>query len=178
MHLSFNGLRHHFEGELTDELDTNHQAYEALVLGTRDYVLKNGFRGGIVGLSGGIDSALTLAIAADALGPDQVTAVIMPSRYTAAMSVEDARACAQALGVQAHEISIESAYTAFEQGLAPAFKTLPPTLPKKICSLVFEAPTLWPCPIKRAGLFSLQAINRSLLWATARFMGIWRVATL
>jgi NAD+ synthase (glutamine-hydrolysing) len=125
---SFNGLGHHFEGELTDELDTNHQAYEALVLGTRDYVLKNGFRGGIVGLSGGIDSALTLAIAADALGPDQVTAVIMPSRYTAAMSVEDARACAQALGVQTHEISIESAYTAFEQGLAPAFKGLAPDL--------------------------------------------------
>ena len=125
---SFNSLGHRFEGELTVELDTDHQAYEALVLGTRDYVLKNGFRGGIVGLSGGIDSALTLAIAADALGPDQVTAVIMPSRYTATMSVDDARACARALGVQALEISIESAYTSFEQGLAPAFKGLAPDL--------------------------------------------------
>ncbi|MGA0792610.1 MAG: NAD(+) synthase, partial [Burkholderiaceae bacterium] len=125
---NFNSLSHRFEGGLVHEPDADQQAYEALVLGTRDYVLKNGFRGGLVGLSGGIDSALTLAIAADALGPDQVTAVIMPSRYTAAMSVEDARACARALGVQAHEIFIESAYAAFEQGLAPAFKGLEPDL--------------------------------------------------
>jgi NAD+ synthase (glutamine-hydrolysing) len=125
---SFDELSHRFEGEMTQEIDADQQAYEALVLGTRDYVLKNGFHGGLVGLSGGIDSALTLAIAADALGPDQVTAVIMPSRYTAAMSVEDARTCARALGVQAQEISIESAYTAFEQGLAPSFKGLEPDL--------------------------------------------------
>ncbi|MGA0985248.1 MAG: NAD+ synthase, partial [Burkholderiaceae bacterium] len=125
---NFNSLSHRFEGGLVHEPDADQQAYEALVLGTRDYVLKNGFRGGLVGLSGGIDSALTLAIAADALGPEQVTAVIMPSRYTAAMSVEDARACARALGVQAHEIFIESAYAAFEQGLAPAFKGLEPDL--------------------------------------------------
>jgi len=125
---AYNEATQSFMGVVTPELDADNQAYEALVLGTRDYVLKNGFRGGIVGLSGGIDSALTLAIAADALGPDQVTAVIMPSRYTADISIEDARACAQALGVKTQEINIESAYQAFEQGLAPSFQGLAPDL--------------------------------------------------
>ncbi len=121
---AYNQANQSFMGAVTPELDTDNQAYEALVLGTRDYVLKNGFKGGIVGLSGGIDSALTLAIAVDALGPDQVTAVIMPSRYTADISIEDARACAQALGVKTQEINIESVYQAFEQGLAPSFQGL------------------------------------------------------
>lgn len=121
---AYNEATQSFIGAVTPELDADNQAYEALVLGTRDYVLKNGFKGGIVGLSGGIDSALTLAIAADALGPDQVTAVVMPSRYTADISIEDARACAQALGVKTQEINIESVYQAFEQGLAPSFQGL------------------------------------------------------
>ena len=65
--------------------------YHALVLGVRDYVRKNRFKGCVIGLSGGIDSALTLAVAVDALGPEAVTAVSMPSRYTADMSIEDAK---------------------------------------------------------------------------------------
>lgn len=115
-------------GSLQPEMSAEYQAYHALTLGTHDYVRKNGFTGALVGLSGGVDSALTLAIAADALGPDAVTAVIMPSRYTAQISIDDARACAKALGVQTHEISIEPAYDALVASLAPAFAGLEPDL--------------------------------------------------
>jgi NAD+ synthase (glutamine-hydrolysing) len=87
--------------------------YGALVLGVRDYVRKNGFQGAVLGLSGGIDSALTLAVAVDALGPGQVEVVLMPSRYTADMSNEDALAQARALGVQVRIIPIEPAFQAF-----------------------------------------------------------------
>jgi NAD+ synthase (glutamine-hydrolysing) len=79
-------------GEIAPVLAEEEAVYAALVLGVRDYVAKNGFRGAVLGLSGGIDSALALCIAVDALGPAEVEAVLMPSRYTAAMSVEDARA--------------------------------------------------------------------------------------
>jgi NAD+ synthase (glutamine-hydrolysing) len=87
--------------------------YRALVLGVRDYVRKNGFHGAVLGLSGGIDSALTLAVAVDALGPEQVEVVLMPSRYTADMSVEDALEQAQILGVDSSVIPIEPAFEAF-----------------------------------------------------------------
>lgn len=86
------------------ELET---IYQALVVGVRDYIVKNRFPGIIVGLSGGIDSGLTLAIAVDALGAEQVEAVMMPSRYTSQMSMEDARKQAQNLGVRYQEHSIE-----------------------------------------------------------------------
>jgi NAD+ synthase (glutamine-hydrolysing) len=87
--------------------------YKALVLGTRDYVQKNGFKGVLLGLSGGIDSALTLAIAVDALGADAVEAVMMPSRYTADMSLEDAQAEIKALNISSRLISIEPTFNAF-----------------------------------------------------------------
>ncbi|WP_431064592.1 NAD+ synthase [Methylotuvimicrobium sp.] len=95
--------------------------YQALVLGIRDYVSKNGFNGALLGLSGGIDSALVLALAVDALGADKVEAVLMPSRYTQAMSNEDAESEANALGVNYHIIPIEPAVTAFNEMLAPVF---------------------------------------------------------
>jgi NAD+ synthase (glutamine-hydrolysing) len=95
--------------------------YKALVLGIKDYVRKNGFQGAILGLSGGIDSALVLALAVDALGAEQVEAVLMPSRYTQDMSVEDARLEAEALGVQYHILPIEPAVNAFSEMLAPLF---------------------------------------------------------
>jgi len=91
----------------------------------RDYVRKNGFKGAVIGLSGGIDSALTLAIATDALGAERVEAVLMPSRYTAAMSIEDARAQADALGVRHHTLPIEPPFTAFLDSLRPVFAGLP-----------------------------------------------------
>ena len=99
--------------------------YAALVLGVRDYVDKNGFQGAVLGLSGGIDSALTLAIASDALGPSRVEAVLMPSRYTAQMSIDDAVAQADALGVSHRLIPIEPAFETFLDMLAEAFDGQP-----------------------------------------------------
>jgi len=95
--------------------------YQALVLGIKDYVRKNGFHGALLGLSGGIDSALVLALAVDALGADKVEAVLMPSRYTQDMSNEDAILEAEALGVKYHTIPIEPAATAFNGMLAELF---------------------------------------------------------
>ena len=107
-------------------LSAEQGAYRALTLGVGDYVRKNGFAGALVGLSGGVDSALTLAVAVDALGAENVEAVLMPSRYTAAMSVADARAQADALGVQHRLIGIEGALAAFTQALAPVFQGAAP----------------------------------------------------
>jgi NAD+ synthase (glutamine-hydrolysing) len=101
-------------------------AYAALVLGVRDYVQKNGFPGAIIGLSGGIDSALTLAIAVDALGADKVEAVMMPSRYTQDMSLEDARKQAETMGVEYHVLPIESAFTEFLDILKETFAGMEP----------------------------------------------------
>ncbi|BFI95122.1 MAG: NAD+ synthase [Rhodanobacter sp.] len=95
--------------------------YAALVRGIRDYIDKNGFPGVLLGLSGGIDSALTLALAADALGADRVTAVMMPTRYTSRLSLDGARAQAERLGVDYHVIAIEPMTDAFLAALAPAF---------------------------------------------------------
>jgi NAD+ synthetase len=109
-------------GEIVAPLSTEAEVYRALQLGVRDYVDKNGFPGVLLGLSGGVDSALTLAVAADALGPGRVRAIMMPSQYTAQMSIEDARAEAQALGVSYSEIPIRPIYDAFVKALAQEFK--------------------------------------------------------
>ncbi len=98
------------------------QVYDALVLGVRDYVQKNGFPGVLLGLSGGIDSALTLTIAVDALGAENVNVVLMPSRYTADMSNEDAVEEAELLGVEHETIPIEPAFKAFQKMLAASFE--------------------------------------------------------
>lgn len=95
--------------------------YKALVTAVRDYVKGNGFDGVVIGLSGGVDSALTLVIAADALGADQVHAVMMPSRYTAQMSLDDAQAEADVLGVDYKIISIEPVFEAFLDTLKDEF---------------------------------------------------------
>ena len=100
--------------------------YAALVLGVRDYIEKNRFAGAVLGLSGGIDSALTLCIAVDAIGSKRVEAVSMPSRYTATMSVDDARAQAQALDVRYRLISIEPVFESFLAALKDEFKGLAP----------------------------------------------------
>ncbi len=99
--------------------------YAALVAGVRDYVRKNGFPGVVLGLSGGVDSALTLAIAVDALGPEAVLAVMMPYRYTAAMSMEDAAAQAAALGVEYRVLPIEPIVGSARGELEPLFKGRP-----------------------------------------------------
>jgi len=95
--------------------------YRALVLGVRDYVRKNRFKGAVLGLSGGIDSALTLAIAVDALGAENVEAVSMPSRFTAQMSIDDALGQARRMGCTCQVVSIEDPFSAFTKVLKPVF---------------------------------------------------------
>ncbi len=111
-------------GECAAHLDNTEAIYKVLLLGVRDYIRKNHFDGAVIGLSGGVDSALTLAIAVDALGADKVEAVMMPSRYTAGISLEDARAEAQALGVEYQEISIEPVFKTFLAALEASFAGL------------------------------------------------------
>lgn len=110
---------------LTPPLSEDAAVYQALVTGVRDYIGKNGFKGAVLGLSGGIDSALTLAIAVDAIGADKVEAVSMPSRYTADMSVDDARIEAERLGVKFSVIPIEPAYETFLTLLRDEFAGAP-----------------------------------------------------
>ena len=102
--------------------------YEGLVLATRDYIRKNGFFGAIIGLSGGIDSALTLAIAVDALGAENVHAVMMPSQYTASISLEDAKAQAQTMRTQYDIVPIKLIYESFMQELNPLFSGYQPDI--------------------------------------------------
>ncbi|MCX7164217.1 MAG: NAD+ synthase [Rhodocyclales bacterium] len=102
------------------------EVYAALKLGVADYLGKNGFPGAIIGLSGGIDSALTLAVAVDALGADRVRAVMMPSPWTAQMSLDDSREMVRRLGVQYDEIPIAQAMDQFAGLLAPVFAGLGP----------------------------------------------------
>ncbi|MAS87316.1 MAG: NAD+ synthase [Micavibrio sp.] len=98
--------------------DSLSELYTALVLGLKDYIRKNGFRNGVIlGMSGGIDSALSAAIAADALGADKVRAIMMPSPYTSQESLEDAAACAKALGISYEIIPIQIGMTALEQSI-------------------------------------------------------------
>jgi NAD+ synthase (glutamine-hydrolysing) len=102
------------------------EVYAALTLGVHDYVTKNGFDTVVLGLSGGIDSALTACIAVDALGPEHVVGVSMPSPFTSAASQADAAALAKALGIRYQEIPIRDVMSAYEQALAPAFTGKPP----------------------------------------------------
>jgi NAD+ synthase (glutamine-hydrolysing) len=109
-------------GSIAEDPSLEARIYRALVLGVQDYVGKNGFPGALIGLSGGIDSALTLAIAVDALGADKVRTVMMPSPYTAEISWLDARDMAQRLNVQYEELSIQPMFDAFLQTLARDFE--------------------------------------------------------
>jgi len=110
------------QGEIHAEQPRPAQVYQALVRATRDYVDRNGFPGVLLGLSGGIDSALIAAIAADALGPARVWAVSMPSRYTLDISNDDARIQAERLGIRYSTLPIEVPFTAMLQTLAPSFE--------------------------------------------------------
>lgn len=122
-------------------LPGHHQAlWSALVLSVRDYVGKNRFPGALIGLSGGMDSALVLAIAVDALGADKVRTVMMPSPYTADISWLDAREMSERVGVQHEEIDIAPQFEAFKAALAGTFAGVPKTRPRKICRPVFAAP--------------------------------------
>ena len=113
-------------GEAPDIGCVEQQVWQVLVLAVRDYVRKCGFPGVLLGLSGGIDSAVTLAVAVDALGADKVEAVMMPSRYTADISVTDSRDMVARLGVAYREIAIGDITVQFERALAPAFEGAAP----------------------------------------------------
>ena len=108
-------------GDMAKPLTEEETIYRALMVGTADYVNKNRFPGVLLGLSGGIDSALVMAICVDALGADRVHAVMMPSQYTAQMSLDDAREMAKVMGVKYTEIPIGPVFEAFRAGLAPSF---------------------------------------------------------
>ena len=112
------------KGEVAPVVSLEQDVYSALTLGVRDYLGKNGFPGALLGLSGGIDSALTLAVAVDALGADKVHAVMMPSQYTAGMSCEDAQEQARIMGVRYSEIPILPVFDAFRTALADEFRGL------------------------------------------------------
>src|SRR5688572_26528085 len=108
-------------GPIAPELSDIESIYQAMMLGLRDYVNKTGFPSVVIGLSGGVDSALTAAVAADALGPERVQTVMMPSPYTSAESLEDAKACARAIGVRYDIVGIQPAMEAFRAMLLPLF---------------------------------------------------------
>jgi NAD+ synthase len=112
-------------GPLVDSVEADHADYAACVLGLRDYVNKNGFPGVVLGLSGGIDSALCTAMAVDALGPDRVRCLMLPYKFTSRESLDDAAACAKALGVRYEVLPIAPAVEGFEKALAPIFSGLP-----------------------------------------------------
>src|SRR4051812_19402341 len=114
--------------EIVEPLSPVAEMYEALVLGTRDYVQKNGFTDVVIGMSGGIDSSLVAAIAVDALGADHVHGVSMPSRYSSEGSKDDAVELAEALGIDFRVIPIEPAHTAFLEMLEESFADLPEDL--------------------------------------------------
>ena len=115
-------------GPLAQPRDRLPAIYAAMMLGLRDYVDRNRFPGVVLGLSGGIDSALSAAVAVDALGADRVRCVMLPSRYTSQLSLDDAAACADALGVSYESIPIEPAVAAFTQMLAPSFNGRAPDI--------------------------------------------------
>ena len=108
--------------------DDDEAAYRALVLGTRDYVRKCGFRRALVGLSGGVDSALVAAIAAEALGPENVICVGMPSPYSSAGSINDSKDLAANLGIRFETIPISGLFAEYRQALEPMFKDMPPDI--------------------------------------------------
>jgi NAD+ synthase len=109
------------QGERATAEDRSQSVYHAMMVGLRDYVNKNRFPGVVLGLSGGIDSALSAAVAVDALGKDRVRCVMMPSRFTSSESLEDAESCAKLLGVKYEVVPIEGAVEAFTHALSPGF---------------------------------------------------------
>lgn len=117
--VAFEGGR--LSGPVVAPMPHAESVYSALVMALRDYVNKNGFPGVLLGLSGGVDSALTLAIAVDALGRERVRAVMMPSAFTAQISLDDAREMAAIHAVQYDEIAITPVFEVFKQALAPVF---------------------------------------------------------
>ena len=136
------------------------EIYRAMVVGLRDYVQKSGFPGVLLGLSGGVDSALSIVVAVDALGAENVRAYMLPSRYTSVESLEDAAACAKALGVRLEDIPISPAVAAFETMLAPHFADRAPDLTEENIQARIRGVTLMALSNK-FGLMLLTTGNKS-----------------
>jgi NAD+ synthase len=136
------------------------EIYRAMVLGLRDYVRKSGFQGVLLGLSGGVDSALSLVVARDALGPSAVRAFMLPSRYTSRESLEDAREGARAAGVRLDDIAIAPAVEAFEAMLAPHFAGLAPDITEENLQARIRGVTLMALSNK-LGLMLMTTGNKS-----------------
>ena len=119
--ISTDGRWHCADGERVPDIKGLEAVYRAMLVGLRDYVDKNGFPGVIIGMSGGIDSAVSAVLAVDALGADRVRCVRMPSRYSSTHSLNDAEACADLLGARCDTIPIEDAHRAFESMLSESF---------------------------------------------------------
>ncbi|MFN8049937.1 MAG: NAD+ synthase [Acidimicrobiales bacterium] len=113
---------------ITPRLESEEEIWSALVLGTRDYTLKNGFTDVVIGLSGGVDSSIVAAIAVDALGAERVHGVMMPSRFSSPGSITDAERLCDALGIESRVIGIEPGHRAFEEMLAESFEGIAPDL--------------------------------------------------
>ena len=137
------------------------EVYRALVVGTRDYVTKSGFERVLVGLSGGVDSSLVAAVAADALGGDRVVGVAMPSRYNASESEEDARTLAQNLGIEYHVISIEPVFKAMLSTLGGMFEGTQPNVPPKRTSRPASEATILMAISNKFGWLVLTTGNKS-----------------
>lgn len=116
------------KGPMAEAYDDLTAIYQAMMVGLRDYVQRNRFPGVVLGLSGGIDSALSAAVAVDALGADKVRCIMLPSKYTSSLSLTDAEACAKALGVSYETIPISPAVEAFDAMLRPAFQGREPDI--------------------------------------------------
>ncbi len=149
-------------GPMAPAMGPEEEAYRALVLGVRDYARKNGFAGAALGLSGGVDSALTLAVAADALGAERVKAVMMPSEHTSALSLELARRQAAALGVDYREIPIGGIHAAFMEALAGEFAGVPADVSEQNLQARARGTLLMAISNKK-GLLVLTAGNKSEL---------------
>jgi NAD+ synthase (glutamine-hydrolysing) len=116
------------EGHTIEPLTDVAEIYQALILGTRDYVRKNGFQKAVLGLSGGIDSALTACVAVDALGKENVAGVLMPSEFSSRGSIDDAEQLGRNLGIELLTLPISEVFDAYKRSLAPGFKGAPPNV--------------------------------------------------
>ena len=147
--------------------------YQALVLGTRDYIRKCGFSKVLVGLSGGVDSALVATIAVDALGKENVTTIGMPSQYSSAGSIDDARALTN-LDIRFTTVGIQDLFGAIHPGLGAAFRRpAPPTLRRRISSPASGETCSWRFPTSSTRWCSLRATSQRCPSAIARFTAIW-----
>lgn len=143
--IRFDHHEHHWHchtGKISKEENKYATIYHALALGIRDYVEKNGFPGVVIGMSGGVDSALSAALAVDAIGAEKVRLVMLPSKFTSRESLDDARKCAELLGVEIENIPIEPMVEAYTKALAPSFKGKKPDLTEENLQSRIRAATL------------------------------------